>query len=866
MLRKLFKLIKRHYLIFLFFTVVVSYGQLLLMDVWQDDHAIFFKLAHINERAGFLGDGIFGAGAYRYTAAPYYLIYLLVGYRLPFYFLLAWICYFVSVYVIFKLGSRMFGQRAGRVSAFLYGAGYVASDGFIRLYNSVITSVSVIGIAFLFFFLWQAFQTKKIRYYLGVIISYYLVNELASARSHYLIGVLLLFEVIFNFSLKRSWRQIFWVLVRISIYFVIFYRMFIVGMDQRAGSIGPLIIDLAKGKLYLLKGFLGSVSNFFVNDWLFEMGVKTMNKFNLWYLLPLVLVLMVVFLRRKTKKWLLWSGLFLGFLILLLWMVDGIFNSPEVGYSSTLEKVRVYLGGVILTSVCLTAIFYYRQGKKVVLFLIGWILLNIAAYWVYAPGVVYGTINRYFAHSFFALSLLGGWLFVDFSKKKDKWYRLMLLIIVGWGFLNLINSVVYQRWVVVNRAYPARDFYQQLKTSVSEIKKGDVFYFDVGKGKERSFTDAFSVAQMPEETAIAWRFGVDRYDLKRFTNFEELNKFVKSSGLDSSQIHTFYYGEDGLINTSDVLSNYFERDIKRQDMGMFDENKKGVFFEDVSSVYPLAVITRLGVLLDKSRIVAKGDCADLALVESAFEYKQMKKIYYMSVKVKTNNEWRERITKNILDDNYNTAWQANRVLWADEGGIIELDLGKINSISGVNWVNAFSNNTPVEYSYFVSTDGVAWVEIYKEDKIQRRSDKEMVEDRFDKAVSARFIKMKIGKTLSKDAPAIAEIWPVFEEFSGYKTNEFERFLMMPFEGVCSTEDLERRLALSDNMVNIDVQWCFEDGLCNDTVITANTQKVFEYRFRISPHATKLRSLVFGCRSVACDISVKSVSIEPWYDD
>lgn len=68
MQNKLIKFISKYYLTIILLVLVISFGQTLLMIPWQDDNALFFKLAHIQERAGFLGSGIFGERAYKYTA------------------------------------------------------------------------------------------------------------------------------------------------------------------------------------------------------------------------------------------------------------------------------------------------------------------------------------------------------------------------------------------------------------------------------------------------------------------------------------------------------------------------------------------------------------------------------------------------------------------------------------------------------------------------------------------------------------------------------------------------------------------------------------------------------------------------------
>ena len=195
--KETFILLKKYYWLFLLLVVLVSYGQLFLMFPWQDDHALFFKLAHIQERAGYLGTGVFGQGAYKYTAAYYYPLYKLFGYWVPVYFLLALTFYFLATLTTYFVFSYVLGKKEGRLAGFLFASGYIAADGFIRLYNSVGTSLSVILIGLLLLAYWRFSKKTNTKWYLVAVISYFLAVEFIRYRTHYLIAIIILFEILF---------------------------------------------------------------------------------------------------------------------------------------------------------------------------------------------------------------------------------------------------------------------------------------------------------------------------------------------------------------------------------------------------------------------------------------------------------------------------------------------------------------------------------------------------------------------------------------------------------------------------------------------------------------------------------------------
>ncbi|MFH1827132.1 MAG: hypothetical protein ABH812_01705, partial [bacterium] len=110
----IFRYFLKHYWLILLFILIVSYGQILFMVPWQDDNAIFFKLAHIQESAGYLGKGVFGEGPYKYTAFFYYPSYLMFGYSTFYYFALGFLTYFLSTLVLYKVIAKVIGEKFGK--------------------------------------------------------------------------------------------------------------------------------------------------------------------------------------------------------------------------------------------------------------------------------------------------------------------------------------------------------------------------------------------------------------------------------------------------------------------------------------------------------------------------------------------------------------------------------------------------------------------------------------------------------------------------------------------------------------------------------------------------------------------------------
>jgi hypothetical protein len=143
----------------------------------------------------------------------------------------------------------------------LFGAGYVASDGLIRLYNSVGTSLSIILIVFLIYFYWEFCKKKNVKSYLFALSLFFLASEFIRYRTHYLISVVVVFELLFLTFNKPLVRSIKNSIVRLLPFGYIFYKYFIVAGDSRSGKVLEYIQAILRGEFYQMYSFFASLAN-----------------------------------------------------------------------------------------------------------------------------------------------------------------------------------------------------------------------------------------------------------------------------------------------------------------------------------------------------------------------------------------------------------------------------------------------------------------------------------------------------------------------------------------------------------------------------------------------------------------------------
>ncbi|MDO8638516.1 MAG: discoidin domain-containing protein [Candidatus Daviesbacteria bacterium] len=819
MIQTLKRFISKYILLIIIAVASIAYFQILFMEPWQDDNALFFKLAHINERAGYLGMGPFGEGAYKYTATPYIPIYSLFGYDIPLYFGLALFFYVISAIFVFKVASYILGEFAGKLAGLLYSAGFIGSDGIIRLYNSIISSLSVIFISLLTYFYYRFYETNKPKWYFLSIVAFALALEFSRARTHYLVGIVFLFEIIF-LAFKAPLKSLSLSIIRLIPFATLFFYYFIKNGDSRTGNLFQVVLSLKDGHLIEFYGLLSSIGRIFLPDW-FTQKIEIGSYQSLAIVIFGMLVVLSFFLFRIYKQRLILISTFLILSSVWIFMVKKIFYGPILNLGIT-EYLYIYIGGVVIICSFLGFYIIEKKYKGLYIFLLSWILLNTAAYWGYNPQVSYESINRYHIHSLFALSCLFA-LIYKLSLKEKFLGKLIMVYIILFGLGNFISGLQYQNQIVNNRSKSAREFHSQLKEHVSDIKKGDIFYFDVKDDARSNFANAFSVAQMPETTAIAWRNNVDRYDIKMFTDTNSLYDDLKQSNTSIDRVFTFWYTKKGLQDTSSRFRQLMNEDeIKILSLKSPISTKEGDYAGDlvvqleeaIDSPVPIEVSFRLQAIpADLSRVqfpfkkneTKKNIYKDANLRALALSFNDYKKNVLPQYIYTSSSQWQDRVLKNINDQDTSTVWQPDRVLWQQKKESFVIELPQEEFIDRLVWVNAFGNNTPTAYEIFVSKDSKTWQSVRSVNLVRRIDTSQLQIEQFN-PTKGRFVKMEFYNTLNDDSPGIAEAYVITANFKDLDINKAEDFLSDPYTYLESEKVYKSILNSLGNKGMLQIYW------------------------------------------------------------
>lgn len=774
------------------------------MQPWQDDNALMFKLSHIEEPAGFLGKGVLGEGPYRYTATPYYLLYKIFGYNTYIFFGTAVLFYFLATLAIYYLFKTLFNQKVGIVASLLFAVNYPSSDSFIRLFNSISSSLGVIVVSLLFICYWNFFKTKKIVWYFLSLISFLLAVDLTYVRFHYLISLVIVFEILFLLNSIRV-KSLANLLLRVLPYLAIFYWFYVLNGDSRGINGLENLNQIFKGKIENLLTFFSGVGYMVSADKVYPVASFFISKFSLnpYYLTLMFNIFFLIifnlgfyFFAKEKKKVKLVPVVLLMSSVTLLF-IRYIFIKASLQTYSLLYIS--FIGALIILGICITLFLYKGLKKRILIFLSFWMTINIVSYGLYDPTVFNSITNtRYLVHSYIAFIGFIAWLAVGKSKVKIK--DISLLIIFVWGVFNLFNNVQNQHDILINRSNQISSFYKSLKKDIANLPLGTVLYFDVQKNSkaEARFLDTINAAQMPDTTSIAWRYGVDRYDIKMATNFTNLQAFLEHN-VPLSQVHTFWYSEQGLLDTSQKFRGL----MKSKNKYILGTTPQSVEYQEkdlilnldkpLESIVPMSLTLSIKARPDtakltfplgdknSSEIYHNSELRNLALEYKDYRNKSLKNIIVSS-------QWLGNVKENLIDTDVRTLWQPNRVVWSKDKASIVLELNQEEEINRLVWVNGYADNTPTKFSVLASKNGNDWQVVsnisqnLKLDPVQPR----IIEF---KPIVAKFIKMQIDDTINSDAPALSEIWIVSSAYSKLDIKEAELFLENPFAYVKSPEDL-----------------------------------------------------------------------------
>lgn len=546
-------------LIFLWLLLVsyISYGKTLLMYWWVDDWTLLYKMVHPGSSVGYIGAGILGQGAYKYTATPFILLYPLFGTNAMPYFAIGLFLYFLAAFTVYLLAKEITKNKlAGFIASTIYASGYIASFALYRVNESYQFSLTAIFINLTALLLVKYLLGKGSKFYALSLIFYILTIQFLFLRSH---GVfIIMFALISLLSFKKGLKNITNLIIKFLPFLVIYLFMYMhiytnsseSSGAQSSGFMGTLINNFLGGQFVISIGNLfGMISHIIVPDLL-------VNNFS-------------------------------DFLQLLFKI------------KISLESLS-HLNGLLITLFIVSVGLFIRKKTKTIsnILLLGlvFVVSNIVSYFVYNPTNSLDSVSRYALPSFVGTTFIYSGLFLiikDHLFFSKRYGRFLAYLFIGALCVYLIfQSQKVQDEIVNYISFPTQNAYKVIKANVPKVDKDTVFFIDA-EDEPRVKNNILSGMG---EVGISIFYNYEG-NTKIANTFPEVYDLIASGKYKLENIYTFFASEKlGFVPTTEDFRKELTQRPKPLVIDKWDYSGSPVFVESEVG-YPSLVPTVLNLTL-----------------------------------------------------------------------------------------------------------------------------------------------------------------------------------------------------------------------------------------------------------------------------
>lgn len=871
---KLRNLIKHHQQLLMILAILgvalIAYGQTLQMYFWQDDSALIFKLQHPDQPAGSFGEGIIGSGPYKYLVTPFVLFYPLFGLTPLGYFAVGLLSYLLVVGAFYLFAQELFrNSLVAYFASTIMVAGYIGSEIMFRISNSWQSNIGLSLALLCFWSLVKFLNSRRIYYYLASVFFFWAAVEFVYIRSHSLILPVVMIDILM-ISQPINLIKLISLGLRQLPFWIIFYLGYI--KDSPSSSALSSIIDnLLHGQVEVLASLFATAGNVFIQDVFQQRYLELVtSRQQLIALVMAVGVLIVIVRSFKARRVISFLGVGL---LMAAYILNKYFLSQDLYWYRSKEAIlsgAVGMYGLVL--ILILGLTIWPKSRQLAIGLILGLVIVISqifGYFIQYPDAIFATTHRYLNYSLIGYSLIWGvvsYLIYQALKTHKKLISLIALLPL---FLiittNLVLGANYQSRIVQERSIPSRNFYTDLKKFVPKIEKGTTFFFDVASSQksQQQFRDFFSVGSMPESTAIAIYYGVDRYNLNLLTDFNELISKLDKQEIDLDKLHSFYFdSSQGLIDTTDHLRRLLmtPADVATLPIKQLSPNQIELSPVKVLPLTPTLLSVRANIAPDLSNAnYASADQIDKDSRDQLISYLLAKRDYYSQAKATSLSEWKFQEIDYLVDNNPQTSWRGHRIWWHDnKHDQITINLGSVRAISKLVWVNWTHTLTPTAYTIATSLDGLNWQEVRKVSGGAERADGEQVVESF-AASPAAFVRMDITATLSNDAPAISELEVIDATYQDINFEIVSKFLANPFVGISDQVELTAVLSRIAPLLPIRVDRTTDQGTVTSQLLVDHLGDTIDYEFVLEPGGTTFDKISVSVNAPV-NLIVESASI------
>jgi len=768
---------------------------------WQDDFALLFKMQHITEGAGYFGPGVWGGGPYRGLVAPIYPFFKSFGLEPLGYFAIALGIRALGAVAMYWVSRLLFRERLlAFVSALVVATTTASSDTMLRIQNSYqsflgLTVVLATTAAAILSF--RAHGWKRVAWYLISFGLLWASLEGFYVRSHGAALALATFTMIFLAA--RSWKA--WLEIGLRLIpIILLFRTYYLSDTESGNRIGMLVSFMKENPLEAFTTPLVTFGNTLMPntgaDWISHTLAASGPLIAPLSLGALALVwLWLIPLAGRTR------ALIVGGVVIL-----GAAGYAALARVQTAQDAQILLPLLVfsigaLTTIITFGVHFWKNERglgRIILASLAWIGASFLIYYAQYPSTFMDHRHRYLIYALPAI----GWLLASIvwlaakTHKKPAWLfsGIVLVIVAG----SIIGNTRYFSHIAATRSAPTEQFYAALQDAIPTIPKGSIVYLASAPDPltQEHIKQFFSVGSMPNATAIAIWYGIDRYD---FTFVEGVDEFLAETvkqNVPLEQLFVLGYSAEGGLKDYSAGVREILGVGKTIALAPSWKGETKIDFEHGRGVQPLFEKTGLdlvGILpalvTGTARIEPLPDTqlpdpyADVSVptetasletllsrdpatltgpIEKAFRFLAARAQFRHTAQITTQSQWRGQEREYLIDGDRQTTWLGHRIEWHERSSeTITITLKDTQSIEGLYWVNGHKTRTPTRYVIEGKDGDGTWNGLARVEKIQELPSGAEQIDRFP-AKRVGQIRLTIEDTLEHDAPSLGEIFPIPE--------------------------------------------------------------------------------------------------------
>ena len=235
------------------------------------------------------------------------------------------------------------------------------------------------------------------------------------------------------------------------------------------------------------------------------------------------------------------------------------------------QHVKVTIGiAVTLLSLILMRVSWrkYRDLARLHAYSFFLVIAGLVAYLLFNPDFVIAGISRYHTYTQlgFVLYIASGFFLLRALSPKSIIKASITLLLGAYILASSAATLAYTTALNKNHSFPAKRFYQELKTFLPELQPNAFLYFDKTNKLPYDSSEFTRVGRLSTEAAFAAMYATPMQYLRYTENFEDIAAFASEHPDNTENIYSFYVSENRLLDTTKYVRAWFENPTETIDL------------------------------------------------------------------------------------------------------------------------------------------------------------------------------------------------------------------------------------------------------------------------------------------------------------